>query len=64
MKQIAKEIVTKCWNGHFIKIPVIRNAYVGSGYDNCNECGAVIVKRWVRRDPNKTNTVAEMCFIQ
>jgi hypothetical protein len=63
-KTMTKEIMTKCWNGHYTIIPVINDAVVGSGYYHCNECEAVIVERRVRRDQTKTTSVAEMFFVQ
>ena len=61
---MTKEIMTKCWNGHYKIIPVIRDIYVGSGYDYCNDCEAIIVKRMVRRDQTKTTSAAEIFFVQ
>jgi hypothetical protein len=61
---MTKEIMTKCWNGHYKIIPVVRDTYVGSGYNYCTECDAIVVKRMVRRDTTKTTSVAEMFFVQ
>lgn len=52
-----QDIMVKCWNGHFNK-----SAPDSSSYDYCNDCGAIVVKRWVRRDPTKSIGV-EMFFI-
>lgn len=49
---MASEIKAICKNFHEVIIPVIDDAYVGSGYWNCNICNAEVIKRMVRRNEN------------
>ena len=61
---MTQEVMTKCWNGHYTIIPVIRDVYVGFDPTSCTECNAVIVKRMVRRDQTKTTSVAEVMVVK